>query len=154
MLSLPRLAAKGCWGLLITPCPAGASAKPARLAAAELSLPSRPRAAQGWGPEKGLLGPRQVTFSRKVLGLGPLFLGPYSSRSLSLRPRNTRGYGEPLSDPGPGPRAALPAPGSRPRPANWPDSLLLEGGDEPRVQDVLLGLPSTVPAGPRVHKPT
>lgn len=44
----------------------------------------------GWGPKRGLLGLGQVTFRRKVLGLGPLFLGPYSSRSLSLQSRNAK----------------------------------------------------------------
>lgn len=46
----------------------------------------------GWGPKRGLLGLGQVTFRRKVLGLGPLFLGPYSSRSLSLQSRNAKKY--------------------------------------------------------------
>lgn len=52
-----------------------------------------------WGPERGLLGLGQVTFRRKVLGLGPLFLGPYSSRSLSLQSRNAKDEKE--SFPGP-----------------------------------------------------
>lgn len=94
------------------------------------------------------------------MGLGPLFLGPYSSRSLSLRQRNAKGYNKPL----PGPHSALPSPPlPLPRaapqpslgpaaPASFPNSLLLEGCNEPRVQDVLLGLPSAVPAESHMHK--
>lgn len=53
----------------------------------------------GWGPKRGLLGLGQVTFRRKVLGLGPLFLGPYSSRSLSLQSRNAKDENESLPGP-------------------------------------------------------
>lgn len=82
------------WGAHNHPLPSwGPSGKARPLGQPRIcpSLPG-PVLCRGWGPEKGmLLGLGQVTFRRKVLGLGPLFLGPYSSRSLSLRPKNTRG---------------------------------------------------------------
>lgn len=71
------------------PGAAGALGRPPRLRPA----PPGPARAAALGPERGPAGAAPgLTFSRKVLGLGPLFLGPYSSRSLSLRPRNARRY--------------------------------------------------------------
>ena len=82
-----------CRGLITTPCPAGAPLERPAQAGGRGSVPplQAPCCARARGPVRGLLGLGQVTFRRKVLGLGPLFLGPYSSRSLSLRPRNARG---------------------------------------------------------------
>lgn len=67
----------------------------------------------GWGPKKGLLGLGQVTFRRKVLGLGPLFLGPYSSRSLSLQSRNAKKM-SPFPGPTPLPSPLFPLPCTAP----------------------------------------
>ena len=68
------------------------------------------------------------------------------------------------TQPLPGPHSALPSPAlPLPRaapqpslgptaPASFPNSLLFEGCNEPRVQDVLFGLPSAVPAELHMHK--
>lgn len=164
-LELPRAGCQGLFG--------GSQPPPAQLgplwkgppawAAADLSLPCRPRAAPGLGAREGAAGAGPGYLQEESFGFGSPLLGPIQlTLPLPAAEKRQRLKRAPSRAPL---RAALPAlplpplPRAAPQPslgpaapASSPNSLLLEGCNEPRVQDVLLGFPSAVPAESHMHK--
>lgn len=149
------------------PAARGSQAPPARLGplwkglpAADLSLPRRPRAEPGLGARERAAGAWPGYLQEESFGFGSPLLGPIQlTLPLPAAEKRRRLERAPSRAPL---RALLPSSPASPRgapaqprpaaPASFLNSLLLEGSNEPRVQDVLLGLPSAVPAESHMHK--
>lgn len=114
----------------------------------------------GLGAREGAAGAGPDYLQEESFGFGSPLLGPIQltlplpaaekrqrlKRNPSRAPLRAALPSSPVSQ-----RGAPAEPWPR-RPASFRNSLLLEGCNEPRVQDVLLGLPSAVPGESHMHK--
>lgn len=116
----------------------------------------------GLGAREGAAGAGPDYLQEESFGFGSPLLGPIQltlplpaaekrqrlKRNPSRAPLRAALPSSPVSQ-----RGAPAEPWPR-RPASFRNSLLLEGCNEPRVQDVLLGFPSAVPGKSHMHKIT